>query len=78
MRLTLRGLTFTFILVLKPLATEEVVTYEETAEQESAPPPQFMMSDSEFEDIIIPSSTQNELQATPALKENSEDPERRR
>lgn len=53
------------------------MTYEETAEQESAPPPQFMMSDSEFEDII-PSSTQNELQATPALKENSEDPERRR
>ena len=54
------------------------MTYEETAEQESVPPPQFMMSDSEFEDIIIPSSTQNELQATPALKENSEDPERRR
>ena len=54
------------------------MTYEETAEQESAPPPQFMMSDSEFEDINIPNSTQNELQSTPAPKENSENPEKPR
>lgn len=52
------------------------MTYEETAEQEIAPPPQFMMSDSEFEDIVLPNYTQNQLKATPAPKENSEDPDR--